>query len=55
MAIHAIYRLDVGLNEVSQMKKQSTEWDEFLSEMSGQLFYLIGTLLLKRASKVYHS
>ena len=50
-----IYRLDVGLQEVSQLNKQSAEWEDFLSEMSGQLFFLIGTLLLKRAAKVYSS
>ena len=48
-----IYRLDVGLQEVSQLNKQSAEWEDFLSEMSGQLFFLIGTLLFKRAAKVY--
>ena len=47
-----IYRLDIDLNEASQPRKQSAEWDAFLTEMTGQLFFLIGTLLLKRAAKV---
>ena len=45
----------MGLQEVSQLNKQSAEWEDFLSEISGQLFFLIGTLLLKRAAKVYSS
>jgi hypothetical protein len=34
------------------VKNTSEQWDAFLTEMQGQLFFLAGTLLLKRAQKV---
>lgn len=30
----------------------NVEWDAFITEMQGQLFFLAGTLLLKKAQKV---
>ena len=47
-----LHRLDLELYKVSMLSKQSSEWESYLCEITGQFFFLIGTLLLKRAAKV---
>lgn len=48
-AVNLIYQLDQVLFECSGIQKQTADWSEFLREMKGQLLYLAGLLLLKRA------
>ncbi|XP_053407821.1 E3 SUMO-protein ligase RanBP2-like [Mercenaria mercenaria] len=50
-AVKALHYLDEDLLEANTLRRNSTEWDSFLTEMKGQLFYLMGLLLMKRALK----
>ncbi|XP_041351862.1 ranBP2-like and GRIP domain-containing protein 4 isoform X2 [Gigantopelta aegis] len=46
-----LYAFDQMLQEAVAVEKQTSEWNAFLEEMQGQIFFLAGTLLLKRAQK----
>jgi len=46
------FRLDEDLFVANNLPSHSLEWNNFLTETKGQLFYLIAVFLLKRAQKV---
>jgi len=46
------FRLDEDLFVANNLSSHSLEWNNFLTETKGQLFYLIAVFLLKRAQKV---
>ncbi|XP_076453510.1 LOW QUALITY PROTEIN: E3 SUMO-protein ligase RanBP2-like [Babylonia areolata] len=47
----ALHSFDIAVHRAINMNNPSEEWDAFVTEMQGQLFFLAGTLLLKRAQK----
>lgn len=47
----ALHSFDQAVQSALIINSPSEEWDAFIIEMQGQLFFLAGTLLLKRAQK----
>ncbi|XP_070173906.1 E3 SUMO-protein ligase RanBP2-like isoform X2 [Littorina saxatilis] len=47
----ALHSFDLAVHSAMNMNNASEQWDAFVMEMQGQLFFFAGTLLLKRAQK----
>ncbi|KAK7485488.1 hypothetical protein BaRGS_00023298 [Batillaria attramentaria] len=46
-----LHLFDLAVQSAVKMTSPNEEWDALIAEMQGQLFFLAGTLLLKRAQK----